>query len=95
MTTNQNVQFVYDLSQAQAAGTLTITPNTLPGTNDVPVIRTFSIDSGPNTSFATSHVSHTWRAPQRCAGLQAVYAGMFSRDGQHQAARMPGFLAAE
>lgn len=55
VTTNQNVQFVYDLSQAQAAGTLTITPNTLPGTTDVPVDpNTFQSTLVPNTSFATS-----------------------------------------
>lgn len=54
-TTNQQVQLVYDLSQAQAAGTLSITPDTLPGTTDIPVNpNTFQSTWAPNTSFATS-----------------------------------------
>jgi hypothetical protein len=54
-TTNQVVQFVYDLSQAQAAGSLSITPNTIPGTDDLPIDpTTFQSTYVPNTSFATS-----------------------------------------
>jgi Bacterial Ig-like domain (group 3) len=54
-TTNQQVQFVYDLSIAQAAGTLSITPNTIPGTDDLPIdSTTFQSTYVPNTSFATS-----------------------------------------
>jgi hypothetical protein len=49
------VQFVYDLSQAQAAGSLSITPNTIPGTDDLPIdSTTFQSMYVPNTSFATS-----------------------------------------
>src|SRR6185437_5773997 len=36
-TTDQKVQFTYDLSKAQAAGTLSITPATIPTTNDLPM----------------------------------------------------------
>ena len=54
-TTNQAVQFVYDLSKAQAAGSLSITPNTIPGTDDLPIDpTTFQSTYVPNTSFATS-----------------------------------------
>jgi hypothetical protein len=54
-TTNQQVQFVYDLSEAQAAGTLSITPGTIPGTDDLPIDpTTFQADLVKNTSFATS-----------------------------------------
>jgi hypothetical protein len=54
-TTNQAVQFVYDLSQAQAAGSLSITPNTIPGTDVLPIDpTTFQSTYVPNTSFATS-----------------------------------------
>jgi hypothetical protein len=52
---SQQVQLIYNLSQAQAAGTLSITPDTLPGTTDVPVDpNTFQSTLVPNTSFATS-----------------------------------------
>ncbi len=54
-TSNQQVQFVYDLSQAQAAGTLSITPDTLPGTTDLPVDPNgWQTTWVPGTSFATS-----------------------------------------
>jgi hypothetical protein len=54
-TTNQQVQFVYDLSIAQAAGTLSITPATIPTTNDLPFDpTTFQSKLVANTSFATS-----------------------------------------
>jgi hypothetical protein len=54
-TTDQQVQFVYDLSKANAAGTLSITPNTIPGTGDLPIDpTTFQRDLVKNTSFATS-----------------------------------------
>jgi Bacterial Ig-like domain (group 3) len=54
-TANQAVEFVYDLSQAQAAGSLSITPNTIPGTDDLPIdSTTFQSTYVPNTSFATS-----------------------------------------
>lgn len=63
-TTNQNVQFVYDLSQAQAAGTLSITDGTIPGTEDAPIDpTTFQSVYVPNTSFATSNcLIHTGEA---------------------------------
>jgi len=54
-TTDQKVQFVYDLSQAQAAGSLSITPDTIPGTDDLPIDpTTFQANLVKNTSFATS-----------------------------------------
>ncbi len=54
-TTNQAVQFVYDLSKAQAAGSLSITPNTIPGTDDLPIdSSSFQSAYVSNTSFATS-----------------------------------------
>jgi Bacterial Ig-like domain (group 3) len=54
-TTDQKVQFTYDLSEAQAAGTLSITPATIPGTDDLPVDPTyFKTTLAANTSFATS-----------------------------------------
>ena len=54
-STNQQVGFVYNLSQAQAAGTLAITPDTLPGMTDIAVDpSTFQSALVPNTSFATS-----------------------------------------
>jgi hypothetical protein len=54
-TTDQQVQFVYDLSEAHAAGTLSITPDTIPGTDDLPIDPTkFQTDLVKNTSFATS-----------------------------------------
>jgi hypothetical protein len=54
-TTNQQVQFVYDLSIAQAAGTLSITPATIPTTNDLPYDPTkFQSTLVAGTSFATS-----------------------------------------
>lgn len=54
-TTDQQVQFVYDLSEAHAAGTLSITPDTIPGTDDLPIDpTTFQTSLVKNTSFATS-----------------------------------------
>lgn len=54
-TTDQQVQFVYDLSEAQAAGTLSITSGAIPGTDDLPIDPTsFQRDLVKNTSFATS-----------------------------------------
>ena len=54
-TTDQQVQFTYDLSQAQAAGSLSITPSTIPATSDMPVDpATFQSTLVANTSFATS-----------------------------------------
>jgi len=54
-STNQQINFTYDLSQAEAAGTLTIQPQTIPGTEDTPVDpTTFQTDFVQNTSFATS-----------------------------------------
>lgn len=54
-TTKQQVQFVYDLSQAQAAGSLTITPETIPGTQALPIDpATFPSKYLAETSFATS-----------------------------------------
>ena len=54
-TTSQQVQFVYDLSEANAAGSLSITPDTIPGTEDLPIDpTTFQTDLVKNTSFATS-----------------------------------------
>ena len=54
-TTNQQVKFVYDLTAAQTAGSLTITPGTIPGTADLPVdATTFQSTLVANTSFATS-----------------------------------------
>ncbi len=54
-TTGQQVGFVYDLSQAQAAGSLSITQGTAPGTNDLPVDPTkFQSTLVKGTSFATS-----------------------------------------
>jgi Bacterial Ig-like domain (group 3) len=53
-TTNQKVQFVYDLSEAQAAGSLTITPATIPGTDDLPIAPAVFQTLSANTSFATS-----------------------------------------
>ena len=63
-TANQKVQFVYDLSQAQAVGSLTITPNTIPGAGDIPIDpATFQSTYVPNTSFATSNcMIHTGEA---------------------------------
>jgi Bacterial Ig-like domain (group 3) len=55
-TTNQQVQFVYDLSIAQAAGTLSITPATIPSTDDLPYDPSnFQSILVANTSFATSN----------------------------------------
>jgi Bacterial Ig-like domain (group 3) len=54
-TTDQQVQFVYNLAEAHAAGTLSITPATIPGTDDLPIDPTkFQTDLVKNTSFATS-----------------------------------------
>lgn len=55
LTTKQQVQFVYDLSQAQAAGSLNIADGAIPGTEDMPINpATFQSTYVPNTSFATS-----------------------------------------
>jgi Big-like domain-containing protein len=54
-TTDQKVQFTYDLSEAHAAGTLSITPATIPGTDDLPIDpAAFQTTLAVNTSFATS-----------------------------------------
>jgi hypothetical protein len=54
-TTNQQVQFTYDLSEAEAASTLTIQDGTIPGTEDQPIDpTTFQSVYVPNTSFSTS-----------------------------------------
>ncbi|MFZ0662240.1 MAG: Ig-like domain-containing protein [Acidobacteriaceae bacterium] len=54
-TTGQQIQFVYDLSQAQAAGSLSIASGTIPGASDLPVApTTFQTTFVPGTSFATS-----------------------------------------
>jgi hypothetical protein len=53
--TDQQIQSVYDLSQAQAAGSLSITPNTIPQMQDSPVSQpAFQSTLVPGTSFATS-----------------------------------------
>jgi hypothetical protein len=79
-TTNQAVQFVYDLSQAQAAGSLSITPNTIPGTDDLPIDPTYS----------------QWRTRQRSAGMQAIHAPMHGRDRvQWERCAMPGVVVAQ
>lgn len=70
-TVGQGVQFVYDLSQAQTAGTLTITDGTIPGTEDLPVDpNTFQTTLVPGTSFATSiclpHTGETLNGAQAC-----------------------------
>lgn len=55
-TTGQQVKFVYDLSQAQAANSLTIQPNTIPGTEDLPINpATFQSVYEAGTSFATAN----------------------------------------
>ena len=58
---NQQVQFTYDLSGAQAAGSLSITNGTIPNTADQPIDpTTFQSVWVPNTSFATSScIVHT------------------------------------
>ena len=54
-TTDQQVEFVYDLSVAQTAGQLTITNDTSPITTDQPLDpATFQSTWVPGTSFATS-----------------------------------------
>jgi len=54
-TSNQKFQFVYDLSKAQQAGSLSITSGTVPYITDIPVDpTTFQTTLVPNTSFATS-----------------------------------------
>ena len=62
--TNQQVQFTYDLAKAQAAGTLSITDGTIPGTEDLPVDpATFQSVYVPQTSFSTSNcLVHTGEA---------------------------------
>jgi hypothetical protein len=53
--TNQQVQFTYDLSTAQAADTLAIQNGTIPGVEDAAVDpATFQTDYGANTPFSTS-----------------------------------------
>ena len=55
LSTNQQVQFTYDLSAAQGAGGLTITDGTIPNTADQPIDpSTFQPVWVPGTSFATS-----------------------------------------
>jgi uncharacterized repeat protein (TIGR01451 family) len=54
-TTNQQVEFVYDLSVAQTAGQLAISNGTIPITADLPIDpTTFQSIWVPGTSFATS-----------------------------------------
>ena len=54
-STNQQVQFTYDLSVAQAAGSLAITDGTIPSTADQPINPSiFQTVWVPGTSFATS-----------------------------------------
>jgi hypothetical protein len=54
-TANQQVQFTYDLSKAQTAGSLSTTPGTIPATTDLPIDPSmFQQTLVPNTSFATS-----------------------------------------
>ncbi|HMH14247.1 MAG TPA: DUF11 domain-containing protein [Edaphobacter sp.] len=55
-TTDQQVEFVYDLSVAQNAGQLTIPNNSAPITSDIPIDpSTFQSTWVPGTSFATSN----------------------------------------
>ncbi len=61
-TTNQQIQFVYNLAQAQGvAGGLSITNNTIPNVADSPIDPTTFIPVWvPGTSFATSScITHT------------------------------------
>ncbi len=53
-TTDQKVQFVYDLSQAQSAGSLSITSGTIPETQDTPIDPATFPSLVANTSFASS-----------------------------------------
>ena len=54
-STNQQVQFTYDLSVAEGAGSLSITDGTIPNTADQPIDPlTFQPVWVPGTSFATS-----------------------------------------
>ncbi|HEY6376942.1 MAG TPA: hypothetical protein VIX90_15590, partial [Edaphobacter sp.] len=54
-STDQRVQFTYDLSLAQDAGSLSITDGTIPNTADLPIDpSTFQPVWVPGTSFATS-----------------------------------------
>ncbi|HET9101178.1 MAG TPA: Ig-like domain-containing protein [Acidobacteriaceae bacterium] len=54
-TSNQKFQFVYDLSKAQQAGSLSITSGTVPYIAEIPVDpTTFEATLAPRTSFATS-----------------------------------------
>ncbi|RSL16537.1 putative repeat protein (TIGR01451 family) [Edaphobacter aggregans] len=54
-STNQQVQFTYDLSVAQGAGSLAITDGTIPNTADLPIDPlSFQPVWVPGTSFATS-----------------------------------------
>jgi uncharacterized repeat protein (TIGR01451 family) len=55
-TSSQQVQFTYDLTQAEDAGTLTIKDGTIPTTGDVPLNpATFQSTYLQNTSFATAN----------------------------------------
>jgi uncharacterized repeat protein (TIGR01451 family) len=55
-TTNQQVQFTYDLTQAQDAGSLTIKDGTVPTTGDTPLDpSTFQSKYLHDTSFATAN----------------------------------------
>src|SRR5271165_4263816 len=58
---NQQIQFVYDLSQAETAGQLSITNNTIPNVADSPIDPAVFIPVWvPGTSFATSScLAHT------------------------------------
>ncbi len=60
-STNQQVQFTYDLTDAETAGSLSITNGTIPNTTDQPIDpSTFQSVWVPNTSFATSScIVHT------------------------------------
>ena len=54
-TSNQKFQFVYNLSKAEQAGSLSIASGTVPYITDIPVDpTTFQTTLVPNTSFATS-----------------------------------------
>jgi hypothetical protein len=70
-TAQQQVQFVYDLSKAQAAGSLTITPETIPGTQALPIDpATFQSKYLAETSFATSScLIHTGELVQESGQL--------------------------
>ena len=59
-TTNQQVQFTYDLTAAQNAGTLSITDQSTPSTGDTPLNPAAFPDYVNGTSFATANcLTHT------------------------------------